>query len=395
MRAELVLESGLSDVRLARLRSVMLAMNVPALLTSDPINIFYATGVQNMTVYSMMLPARFVLVFAEGPVILWEFGGSEHLAAGVSTIDEVRSAPTITATGGRQYLEGMRCWVDEVTALCRDHLGENQLLAVERFDFPVTDALRDAGLRLTDAGPVLGEARRIKHDLEIGAMREAIVHVEAAAMHLVGSIKPGRTEVEVWAEFHRCLMATGGQYVVSRLFQGGQGTCPYFQEAGFRVLEEGDLVCFDTDAIGMHSYAVDFSRTYLCGSETASASQRNLHALALEQLEVNSALLVPGVSYEDLARRAWKVPSQYRPHGYYCIAHGLGLNGEFPYIPHHDPTGPYPIEGALEPGMVICVESYVGSPADGEGVKLEDQFLITDCGHERMTTLPFDKRLSA
>lgn len=37
--------------------------------------------------------------------------------------------------------------------------------------------------------------------------------------------------------------------------------------------------------------------------------------------------------------------------------------------------------------MVICVESYVGSPVDRCGVKLEDQYLLTDQGAVRMSRL--------
>jgi Xaa-Pro aminopeptidase len=88
------------------------------------------------------------------------------------------------------------------------------------------------------------------------------------------------------------------------------------------------------------------------------------------------------------------VPEPWRAHGYYCIAHGLGLSGEHPNVPHADPGGaPYALVGRLEPGMVMCVESYVGAPAAGEGVKLEDQLLITEAGAERLTTFPFDDRL--
>jgi Xaa-Pro aminopeptidase len=46
----------------------------------------------------------------------------------------------------------------------------------------------------------------------------------------------------------------------------------------------------------------------------------------------------------------------------------------------------------LEPGMVVCIESHIGEPATAQGVKPEDQFLITPDGFERLTTYPFDRR---
>jgi len=42
-------------------------------------------------------------------------------------------------------------------------------------------------------------------------------------------------------------------------------------------------------------------------------------------------------------------------------------------------------DGELQPGMVMCVESFVGPKAGGEGVKLEQQILITDSGYDLLT----------
>jgi Xaa-Pro aminopeptidase len=69
------------------------------------------------------------------------------------------------------------------------------------------------------------------------------------------------------------------------------------------------------------------------------------------------------------------------------------MSGEFPNIPHRTPGVPYPLEGALEAGMIICIESYIGSARSGQGVKLEDQFLILENGAERLSRYPFDSAL--
>jgi Xaa-Pro dipeptidase len=81
---------------------------------------------------------------------------------------------------------------------------------------------------------------------------------------------------------------------------------------------------------------------------------------------------------------------------YYCIGHGLGMSGEYPNIPHKKPHEKYPISGELEPGMVICIESYIGSKEQVEGIKFEDQFLITETGSENMSLgAEFDYRLES
>ena len=93
--------------RLDRLRSVMTSLDVQAVLTADPINIFYATGMRNMSVFSMMDAARFALINVEGPVIVWEFAGAEHLAKGSVTVDErlELALEAVEEVGGDEVLD--------------------------------------------------------------------------------------------------------------------------------------------------------------------------------------------------------------------------------------------------------------------------------------------------
>ena len=340
-----------------------------------------------MTVFSLMGPFRFALVLANGQVFLWEFAGCEHLVIDNPVVTDVRPAPGISAIWGESHRTEIAGFVEEIRGI----LGGERRLAVEGLDISALDAMREMGLMLEDATGVFSKARLIKQPLEIAVMREAVTRVESAAASLEAAIAPGVSEVEVWSEFHRHLIATEGEYISTRLFQSGSRTFPYFQEAGSRRMQPGDLVCFDTDALGYLHYAVDFSRTFLCDSGAATAGQKALYQLAYDQLHHNAALLGPGVSFEEFARAAWPVPPANRGHGYYCLGHGLGLCGEFPYVPHYFDDVPYDFEGSFEPGMVICIESYIGEESQQAGVKLEDQFLITQAGVERMTNYPFDQ----
>ncbi|MDE0390542.1 MAG: hypothetical protein OXI57_00550 [Rhodospirillales bacterium] len=43
--------------------------------------------------------------------------------------------------------------------------------------------------------------------------------------------------------------------------------------------------------------------------------------------------------------------------------------------------------------MTLCVESFIGREEGGEGVKLEEQVLVTETGIEPMSTFPLDERL--
>jgi len=380
--------------RRARLQAVMRQMDVPAAVIVDPINILYATGARNMTVWTARTPARYLLVFADGPCILYDFFGCEHLASSLPTVDEIRPALGLChvssladpQAAGRQFAA-------EIDALVRGRQGQDRRLAVDRFPFQTIDALRALGLQLQDADAVFARARAIKLAIELPYIREAVRRVEVAACEMQQQIAPGRSEVAIWADFQRRFLALEGQYTTTRLMQSGPRSFPYFQECSDRVLESGDLLCFDTDALGYLGYAVDFSRTFLCGSSAPTAVQRLLHARARDQLEHNAALIGPGVAYAEIADRAWVVPGEHQASRYYAVGHGLGMSGEFPNIPHKKAGQAYPLPGTVEPGMVICIESYIGCAAAGQGVKLEEQLLVTDTGCERLSRMPFDHRL--
>ncbi len=380
--------------RLSNTRRTMVALGVPVMLVRDPFNVRYITGATNMTVFNLCVPARYLLVFAEGPVILFDYLGGEHLAAGLPTVDDVRTAHGLSHVSTNGFLAGeAAAMAGEVASLVRDHLGAVDSLAVDGFPFVAVDALRAAGFRVTDADVPMGRARRVKLPLEIAYMREAMRRTVGAVRQMEASLHPGMTENELWSHFVGALVAGHGELVSTRLLESGPNTFPYFQECGTRVIDDGDLVCLDTDAIAFEGCSVDFSRTFLAGAGPGRPEQRELYRRAHEQLRHNVSLIGPGVSFEEVARNAWPVPEEHRSSRYYCIGHGLGMIGEYPNLPFHVEGQPYPLDDTFEPGMVFCVESYVGSASSGQGVKLEDQLLITDTGVEVMNDYPFEERL--
>ncbi len=386
----------LFQARLNHLQAAMRACDLPVLLTIDPNHILYATGASNMTLWSARVPARYLMVFADGPTVLFDYVGGEHLSQHLPTISEIRTAQGLCYVSSGGDVSGAACrFAQAIRAALDDYDPTLDVIGLDRLPFHAADALRAEGLTLVDCQQAMCRARSIKLPVELPYVREAMRRVENAVHRLEAKADPDRTESEVWAEFHYGLMAKEGQYVSTRLFQSGPNTYPYFQETGARTIEAGDLLCLDTDAIGFENYAVDFSRTFLCGDNKPTSDQRLLYARAREQLEHNADLLAPGVAYRELAEKAWQIPEEHQASRYYCIGHGLGMAGEFPNIPHQsDTTSSYPLAGHLEPGMVICLESYIGWDRSHEGVKLEDQFLILEDGVERMSRYPFDERLS-
>jgi Xaa-Pro aminopeptidase len=152
-------------------------------------------------------------------------------------------------------------------------------------------------------------------------------------------------------------------------------------------------VCLDSDLIGPHGYGADISRSWTVGDKKPTSEQQRLFALAYEQVQRNVEIFVPGRSFYEIADLATQMPERYKTYQQPAIAHGSGLCNEFPLIINADKVRVKGHDGIVEPGMILCVESYAGAPGDREGVKLEQQILITDEGPELLSDLEFQESL--
>ena len=99
------------------------------------------------------------------------------------------------------------------------------------------------------------------------------------------------------------------------------------------------------------------------------------------------------MSFRDYAREAWDIPEELYANRYYLSAHDCGMTGEYPYLYHQGDFPAAGYDGEIVPGMTICVESYIGREGGAEGVKLEEQVLITQTGVEVLSRFPFEDAL--
>jgi Xaa-Pro aminopeptidase len=207
------------------------------------------------------------------------------------------------------------------------------------------------------------------------------------------ALRPGLTENELFAMLSDANMRMGGEWMECRLLSSGGRTNPWFQEAGDRVIRPGDLVGFDTDLIGPYGYCADISRTFFCGPGKPSAAQRKLYGLAMEQIHHNIDQVRAGMTLGEFSERAWRIPASYAANRYSCVAHGVGMCDEWPGVAHVQDLAASGYDGMLEENMTICIESYIGEEGGVEGVKLEQQVLVTRTGCQVLTTFPFEDTL--
>jgi Xaa-Pro aminopeptidase len=377
--------------RLERIRAELRRRDYAGVLLYDPVNIRYATDSTNMQLWVAHNPTRHCFVATDGPVVLFDYFSCEHLSDHAGTVDEVRPAISwMYMYGGELTDARVRRWAGGIASLVAEHGRGNRRIAVDHLDPEGVAELARLGVSVHNGEAVMESARLIKSPDEVLAMHRAIVACEAAMGEMRDALRPGISENELWAELHRGNIARGGEWIETRLLSSGPRTNPWFQECSARVIEAGDLVAFDTDLIGPYGFCADLSRTWLCGDGMPGNEQRDLFAIAVDQIAANTALMRPGTAFRELVERAKNPPPECFPARYGVLFHGVGLADEYPTLPHAaDWTDDTP-DGVLEPGMVLCVESYIGRLGGREGVKIEEQVLITETGNRQLSTYPLD-----
>lgn len=388
--------AAMRTYRLDRIRAELARRDYAGLLVYDPVNIRYATDSTNMQLWVTHNATRFCFVATDGPVILYDYHHSEHLSDHAGVVDEVRHClSTIFMYGGDLIDERIGRWADEVAALVAETGGGNRRIAIDCLQPGAHAALIARGIKVHDGQQVIERARAVKSADEIVCMRRAVVACERAMAEMEAGLRPGMSENDLWALLHHGNIVRGGEWIESRLLASGPRTNPWFQESSARIIEAGDLVAFDTDLIGPYGFCADLSRTWLAGDGAPTDEQRALYRIAADQVAYNMDLLRPGLSFRDLWETAKSLPADCLPNRYGCLYHGVGLCDEYPTIPYRDDVEPdIPADETLVPGMVLCVESYTGRLGGHEGVKLEEQVLITETGFEQLSAYPLDARLN-
>jgi len=385
--------AALRDFRKQRVRAALVADGLAGIILFNPINIRYACDARNMQVYSLHNPCRYVFFAANGYMVLFDFRNCEHLTKHLETIDERRpAAPYYHMAAGPDWRAAATRWAQEIADLVHRHGGGLRRIAFDQLDPAGAAALHGEGIVPVEGAELMAKARAIKSPDEIAAMRDAIAACEEGLRRMQQAHRPGITEQALWSVLNQANAELGGEWIETRLLSAGQRTNPWYNECGEAVIQNGELVSFDTDLVGRHGYAVDISRSWLTGDAPASDEQRRLYALAYAQIHHNIEILKPGSRFREIAAAAYKLPERFVPRMNRAIAHGIGLCNEYPLVINQEYfAGAY--DGILEEGMVLCVESYVGEIGGGQGVKLEEQVLITADGARKLSQFPFDDRL--
>jgi len=254
-------------------------------------------------------------------------------------------------------------------------------------------ALKEQGVQVERGQSIVEVARAVKTSLDLVQMEQALAVAEPGIAKMRGQLRPGITERELWSYLHQVNIASGGEWIETRLLNSGERTNPWFQESSDRVIGPGDFVAFDTDLIGPHGYCANISRTFFCHPGRPSDDQRRLYRAAYEQIQHNLGLVKPGISFREFAERSWHIPDEFVANRYPMIAHGVGMGDEYPSIAREMDWDAVGYDGMIEEDMTLCVESYIGREGGKEGVKLEEQVVVTASGCRILSKSPFEDLL--
>jgi len=378
--------------RLNRVKNQLLKNDIGACILFDPINIRYATDTRNMSIFNMHVMSRYVFIATNGPVILFEYPNCEHISYDISTIDETRVATTWDHfSSGNNVNQNALQWSKIIDDLMKNHVSENKNIAIDVCDPVGINYLKENyNYNIFNAQKYLELARSIKSEDELMCMNASLNIAEKGIELMHKKLHAGMTEEELWSYLHKTNIENSGEWIETRLLASGERTNPWFHECSNKIIQKGELVAFDTDMVGPYGYCADISRTFVEGRKL-NDKQKKLHNLAYENIKYNEQIIKPGVTFEEFARKAWQLPENCYDNHYPCQIHGIGMCDEWPYIayPNSDySNGDY--SGIFEENMTICIESYLGEVGGLEGVKLEDQYLITKSGLKLLTKNPLD-----
>ncbi len=378
----------LRSYRLDRLRNELKKNNIEACILFDPVNVRYALDTVNMSVYNMHNLTRYCFISVDGPTILYEYFNCEILSKGLNLIDEIRPAITwdYFSNGDQSELQ-LKKWVNEVNDLSNSYF-KSKKIAIDVINGPAVNELNKKGIQVLEAKKILEQARVIKSSEEIKCMRAALDVADIGIIKMRDYLKSGITEDELWSILHKTNIENGGEWIECRILSSGSRTNPWMQESSNKIIQDGEIVSFDTDMVGPYGYCADISRAFVCGNKF-NEHQKKIYSTAVEQIDYNSRLIKDGVSFREFTEKAWILPEKYYGNRYSVMLHGIGLCDEWPAIRY--PTDGGERSGIFQKNMTITLESYIGEVGGHEGVKLEQQYLVGENGLELMSHHPLEQ----
>lgn len=388
---ELVPESEIGN-RLVRMQSWMRASDVDAVFILQNADVFYFSGTLQSGL--LCLPATGEPVF----LVVKSLARArlESPLQKLVTLPGMRKAPGLLAAEG---------------------VGKLRRVGLELDVLPVSHFRRlgqvFGDVEFTDVSDAIRNIRMVKSPYEVEQVRRAAWQLNTAFREIPAWLRAGISELELAALLEGRLRGLGHQGLTRMrgfnnemgygtvsigpsasypsCFPGPVGFVGLYpgmpNGAGERCLAPGDTVMVDIVG-GYGGYIADKTRTF--GFGEIAPDMAAAHSFILELMAGIEQLLKPGIPCELVYRHALErvKDSPYEENfmgvgleKVRFLGHGVGLElDDLPVLA----AG---VDVPLQPGMTVAVEPKVFFPGRG-GVGIEDTYLITDTGFEKLTLSP-------
>lgn len=263
-----------------------------------------------------------------------------------------------------------------------------------RKTYPLHNYLRSA--------PIMYDLRAIKSPQEIELIQKACDLTEKGFRRLLGFVKPGVWEYEIEAELaHEFIRHGAGFAGYEPIIASGKNSCVLHYNINDKKCKDGDVLLMDF-AAGYANYQSDLTRTIPVNGKFTKR-QKNVYNAVLKVMRYAFSRLVVGNNIADYHKEVgaameeellklrlitktdikkqdpnWPAYKKYFMHG---TSHYLGLDV-------HDVGSRY---RKFEAGMVYTCEPGIYIPAEGIGVRIENDILLSKKGPiDLMKNIPIE-----
>jgi Xaa-Pro aminopeptidase len=382
--------------KLDRLREMMRKERLDVLVLRIPENVTYLSGAwcgRGLTYLIFPLEKDPVLIHPGGEVVpdtwvsdvrLYKWENFQHLGSSLEVGTEFvhRALLDLGLESGTVGVE--QNWELVLGTPLRyevNVLGEKTLAIFRR---------KLAGYILKDASTLLINARAIKTEQEVKALRKANRVARIGLETFQKDLRAGLSEIEMSTKIEHAIVTEGvlkrraDRVVACAFVSSGPTTAEAYKYVignTRRKMRHGDLAMLELDVI-VDGYSSDTTRTFVVGR--ARKKQKDLLDAVLEA-EVNAiASIEPGVSAAKIAEISIETIGRHGLSGYlvHRLGHGIGVGV-------HEPIPALHVESKdiLMPGMVHSVEPGIYGPRIG-GIRIEDDILNTKRGPEYLLDFP-------
>ena len=238
-----------------------------------------------------------------------------------------------------------------------------------------------------DAGDVLAELRLRKDKAEVDAMRKAVKIAQDSLEAVIPQIKIGMTEREIASELVMQLLKHGSESEIpfAPIVSAGPNSANPHASPTDRKLQAGDLLVVDWGGT-YDGYISDLTRTFAVGEVDEEC--KKIHKIVQESNAAGRAAARPGIPCADVDKAARDVieKSGYGKYFTHRTGHGIGMEGhEAPYMRGDNMQ-------ILETGMAFTVEPGIYL-TERNGVRIEDNMVITESGAESLSDMPREIRV--